>query len=573
MSELQGLTKGEPHLFCSTMINILANTNQPPSDAEARAINDLVSQRTADMGNIDLDIRHLQLELDTLKTRRMEWQSDVDSYKSLLSAKRRLPQEILAEIFSHMSCQSDTGPVRPLRRAAPLSLCHVSSAWRQAALSSPSLWNTLALDIEVYHFRESQEPLISIIPSWFANASVLSLRFSLFNHLFSHLSLVSTIITRGVTPLSHRFSELRFEMKRIDELDSFLSLPSGSIPLLQTLVLHIKDIPDVLPPTTVFGGAPKLRNASIGIDFPHIDEVGDPSRFAFPWSQLEELDMKYSISLRGFTQILVQCVHLRTAAITVDLDETFGNEMAPEDIITYEHLQRLTLKLRGSEGRQIVEATLLKLLFPVTQYLEFTVEWRNARFPLIAILTPISANTFIPLCSLILTNVVAGDDELANLLAACTSLEKLALQIPHMPPQRLFDMLLRVVGDVDSRSSLPNIVSFSVAILGKRIEGPYRLAAAFSNLVSSWVTNPLRERPLQSVGLYTCELSSQRRDWSEMLLERVRSGLGPWKHTSRDRRFSTRDSGLVVITCIMDMDFILPEALDWVDSTPLFSPR
>ncbi|KAJ6610399.1 hypothetical protein B0H10DRAFT_1754619, partial [Mycena sp. CBHHK59/15] len=48
-----------------------------------------------------------------------------------------LPVELVSEIFIHCL---PTGNVRPKRSQAPLVLLSICRAWRQIALSTPSLW-------------------------------------------------------------------------------------------------------------------------------------------------------------------------------------------------------------------------------------------------------------------------------------------------------------------------------------------------------------------------------------------------------------------------------------------------
>ncbi|KAJ7940156.1 hypothetical protein B0H13DRAFT_1454893, partial [Mycena leptocephala] len=59
-----------------------------------------------------------------------------------------LPPEILAEIFIH--CLPTQEFVTPDLTTAPLILCGICRRWREVALSTPKLWNSLFLQLNTY---------------------------------------------------------------------------------------------------------------------------------------------------------------------------------------------------------------------------------------------------------------------------------------------------------------------------------------------------------------------------------------------------------------------------------------
>ncbi|KAF9020796.1 hypothetical protein BDZ89DRAFT_903955, partial [Hymenopellis radicata] len=69
----------------------------------------------------------------------------VDEIKSLISPRRRLPPELLMEIFNYACAREgwdrdwDWGP-NSLRSDTSHVLTHVCSGWRQIALSCPAIW-------------------------------------------------------------------------------------------------------------------------------------------------------------------------------------------------------------------------------------------------------------------------------------------------------------------------------------------------------------------------------------------------------------------------------------------------
>ncbi|KAJ7140571.1 hypothetical protein C8R43DRAFT_830219, partial [Mycena crocata] len=67
---------------------------------------------------------------------------DLAALKAIISSIRRIPPEILAEIFlfcvDPVKLRSDYSIDSP--RQPPLLLCHVCALWRAVAVNTPRLW-------------------------------------------------------------------------------------------------------------------------------------------------------------------------------------------------------------------------------------------------------------------------------------------------------------------------------------------------------------------------------------------------------------------------------------------------
>ncbi|PFH49360.1 hypothetical protein AMATHDRAFT_119061, partial [Amanita thiersii Skay4041] len=62
-----------------------------------------------------------------------------DRYISALAPIKKLPYEMLSEIFLH--CVANVPATFPLQRTdMRLILCHVCAVWRHVALNEPRLW-------------------------------------------------------------------------------------------------------------------------------------------------------------------------------------------------------------------------------------------------------------------------------------------------------------------------------------------------------------------------------------------------------------------------------------------------
>ncbi|KAJ7823990.1 hypothetical protein B0H14DRAFT_1307061 [Mycena olivaceomarginata] len=106
------------------------NTNYVPSDEEIECIRaDLVSH-TQELARIDERIRELSAQRDQI-------QDYIDSHKALISHPRRLPVDILREIF--VACLPVDRNAVMSAQEAPLLLGRICSAWRSIVLTTPRL--------------------------------------------------------------------------------------------------------------------------------------------------------------------------------------------------------------------------------------------------------------------------------------------------------------------------------------------------------------------------------------------------------------------------------------------------
>ncbi|KAJ7221031.1 hypothetical protein B0H12DRAFT_1241293 [Mycena haematopus] len=129
----------------------LFEQNRDPSPEEGKMIQDLLIEKTAHLAHLNSQVprrksgkkipRKLRAELDY--TRGL-----IKRFRALISPWRRLPVEILSEIFLFtLKDRGDTEDDFLLvdDRAGTLLLCKICSAWRAVALRTPALWNTLSL--------------------------------------------------------------------------------------------------------------------------------------------------------------------------------------------------------------------------------------------------------------------------------------------------------------------------------------------------------------------------------------------------------------------------------------------
>ncbi|KAJ7609094.1 hypothetical protein FB45DRAFT_1127922 [Roridomyces roridus] len=100
----------------------LLQSNEPPGAAELSYIHAVVSNTAACLGDLDGEISRLRNRLAQLEKEQTQLSGYHSQNAAIISPLRRMPPEILAQIFSKV-----------------LGLSH----WRKTALSTPSLWSTV----------------------------------------------------------------------------------------------------------------------------------------------------------------------------------------------------------------------------------------------------------------------------------------------------------------------------------------------------------------------------------------------------------------------------------------------
>ncbi|KAJ6530794.1 hypothetical protein DFH09DRAFT_1044749 [Mycena vulgaris] len=125
----------------------LLKTNEPPEGSEMTFIQSVISTSGARLAFLETEISQLRDRLERLE----EEQTSLSRYRAqnqaILSPLRRMPPEVLVEIFSWTvpSVRDRRARCRFHMMDGPWALTHVSGLWRSVAVSTPSLWSLLVI--------------------------------------------------------------------------------------------------------------------------------------------------------------------------------------------------------------------------------------------------------------------------------------------------------------------------------------------------------------------------------------------------------------------------------------------
>ncbi|KAF9462010.1 hypothetical protein BDZ94DRAFT_759795 [Collybia nuda] len=267
---------------------------------------------------------------------------------AVLAPIRRIPAEILGEIFLWCLPQMP----HPDVEKAPLLLCRISRFWRHVAESIPQLWckvGVLETDLRRYgldpkrRFDSRRKNIIPIIREWISRAGPhLPLSLYLGRGTTSIGPETAQQLVDILTEYSPRCRTLHIRPPDPRFFDSFFSLPSSHIPLLESATLMIFA---TQTPMVIFESAPRLRHLSITYPTDR-HEILHP----FPWSQLTYLAISdNSIHITFWVTIFSQCTMLQHGVFSVRTNDYMGHGLGGlRANVTLHHLHDLDLTFDGT---------------------------------------------------------------------------------------------------------------------------------------------------------------------------------------------------------------------------------
>ncbi|KAJ6530866.1 hypothetical protein DFH09DRAFT_994439, partial [Mycena vulgaris] len=204
----------------------LLSTNTPPEDAELTFIRAVLSDTGARLADIEREMSRLRDRLRQLEDERSVMSIYHAQNRAILSPLRRMPPEVLGEIFSW------TLPtLRPtLRRGfdvndSPWVLTHICSRWRAIAISTPTLWSLLTIKCS-----DKQTDSLAMAKTHIERAHMLQIHFwgEEINPVGPQIEMF-----RFLAEYSPRWEEFRIQLT--SDLSALLPSLRNRVPLLRRL--------------------------------------------------------------------------------------------------------------------------------------------------------------------------------------------------------------------------------------------------------------------------------------------------------------------------------------------------
>ncbi|CAK5265963.1 unnamed protein product [Mycena citricolor] len=118
----------------------LLSSNAPPSEADAASLHIVLAHLGKQLAGIDESIARLQLHLRELQKTRQGVLEDVKRVRTVLSPIRRLPPEILCDIFALCIPSETSTSFRGKHLKFPWVATRVCRSWRDAGAANAAFW-------------------------------------------------------------------------------------------------------------------------------------------------------------------------------------------------------------------------------------------------------------------------------------------------------------------------------------------------------------------------------------------------------------------------------------------------
>jgi hypothetical protein len=123
----------------------LLRNNDIPSESTIREVKESLHAPLIELQEIEIEIQRLCELVETMKIKRKTIQKRIDDHNIILSPVRRLPLDVLHEIFFHC-LPTHRNPIMSSSES-PILLTHICSSWRAIALSSPRIWSKIHIPL------------------------------------------------------------------------------------------------------------------------------------------------------------------------------------------------------------------------------------------------------------------------------------------------------------------------------------------------------------------------------------------------------------------------------------------
>ncbi|KAF8129092.1 hypothetical protein K438DRAFT_1887965, partial [Mycena galopus ATCC 62051] len=299
-------------------------TNYCPLDKEVLEIQALLGDPLSRLQSLDNRIAALQKAIDELAEERTTVKDYVDAHKALLSPIRRLPLDMLQEIFvaclpTHRNCVMSA-------TECPVLLGRICSSWRTISLSTPRLWARLHIAepvladrrcLGIYEQKLAQR--VEVATAWLERSGQCALSISLasnnLNILVAHSS-TSTMI-QALIPLASRWQ--RISMTAIStDLQSLSIITHNDVPMLKTLEMNEISGPRHILQWGSFG---LLRGPNLS-SFAYQGASDDPNVLRLRWDNLTSLSFltqhPHNMPTDKAIGLLSRCPRLETCRLFVD---------------------------------------------------------------------------------------------------------------------------------------------------------------------------------------------------------------------------------------------------------------
>ncbi|KAF8628836.1 hypothetical protein AX17_005896 [Amanita inopinata Kibby_2008] len=274
-----------------------------PSQPMKSTIQQSIADGEAKVASVTEEIRHFNFILQQLYERKKELKEDIAYKRALISPIRRLPAELLGQIF--LECVPPGELDRKNSSMSPFVLSQVCRQWRAVSHSMQLLWSTFVIHCGWSKVSSTAE---SRFQSFIDRSGQQPLSFRFFSFLEERKANSHPILSR-LFELSARWRKVSLCMPykafSEDRYKDPIPLPELESLVLENPHIALGGLPESMRSAKTFSVAPRLRHLSL-------EKYLLPTRvFAFPWSQITHLQLKENlIEGNDYANILREATNL-----------------------------------------------------------------------------------------------------------------------------------------------------------------------------------------------------------------------------------------------------------------------
>lgn len=346
-----------------------------PSDDEIRGIKASLKHAIFELEQLESNIVRTQRRLDSLHARRNALFSCTERYQIAIAPCKRLPPDILREIF--LECLPETVYLPPRPDDAPLLLTRICSSWRTLALNTQELWCDFQVALNSRAHKNNHA--LSALDTWLSRCPDRPLSFKI--HAAPRAPFPLPGIRHDILPMDliipHILRIRTLDLQNIsgEQMYALITLPPASFPLLEEVDIFLRDSWTfrVEPwEATAFRDAKKLQSFVIH----GFDGTCSPVALNLPWGQLRSLHLDTLPSdAIGCHTMLRLCLELQEASVRIMRIEDSASRLL--SCLPPTQLQKLRSLLVRFESTSFHGKFIGPLDLPSLQTFQTRFDWRN----------------------------------------------------------------------------------------------------------------------------------------------------------------------------------------------------
>lgn len=269
----------------SSRVIELLRSNDPPRESELAQMHAATAHHTARLSSLDLQISQLQNMLKHLETERQRIAGTVDELRLVSSPCRRLPDDILSEVFLACIDNSEDFEMN-FEKVDSLDVTHmpwvlarVCSRWRAVTVSFPQLWSSICLKLDRKRGNRNVIGSVLLLGVHLQRSTSRNLNVELES---AKAVKENNVLLQVLLPTSHRWQYAALIMPQ-DSLKALKPI-QGSLQSLRSLYLELE--PPPMEASHVGTGALGIFDYAAQLQVVYFNDVNRPLDLSLPWSQL-----------------------------------------------------------------------------------------------------------------------------------------------------------------------------------------------------------------------------------------------------------------------------------------------